>query len=80
MNNYILILALFWVRTTEKNRVSAVAEPVMMGSFYVGRVLRSGKLVGGTVYRVDADLRFLGALDRRFYFSSSGAYEVVLDN
>ena len=75
-----LLLAFFWVRTTQKNRVSLVAEPVMVGSFYVGRALQSGRLIGGTVYGSDSNLRFLGALDRRFYFRSSGEYEVVLDN
>ena len=45
----------------------------------MGRALRSGRLVGGTVYGPNSGLLFLGALDRRFYFMSSGGYEVDLD-
>ena len=80
MNHYILISAIFWVRTSQKNRINRAAEPVMVGSYYVGRVVISGKLIGGTVLRSGSGFLFFGALERRHYFDNYGEYEVILNN
>ena len=65
---YIHLSAFFWTRTNKNNlRGLPVEVPLRVGSFYVGRVEKAGRLIGGAVYLSSSGLCLQGASGEQNY-------------